>query len=56
MHSLEVHSNESTCRKSGCLGLEQVYIKAPWGEKVYTILRPEFGPDKGKLDVIVRAL
>ena len=24
MHSFEVHSNESTCRKSGRLGLEQV--------------------------------
>ena len=26
MHSFEVHSNESACRKSGGLGLEQVYI------------------------------
>ena len=25
MHSFEVHSNESACRKSGRLGLEQVY-------------------------------
>ena len=24
MHSFEVHSNESACRKSRCLGLEQV--------------------------------
>ena len=24
MHSFEVHSNESACRKSGQLGLEQV--------------------------------
>ena len=24
MHSFEVHSNESTCRKSGRLGLDQV--------------------------------
>ena len=24
MHSFEVHSNESACRKSGCLGLEEV--------------------------------
>ena len=24
MHSFEVHSNESACRKSGSLGLEQV--------------------------------
>ena len=24
MHSFEVHSNESVCRKSGRLGLEQV--------------------------------
>ena len=28
MHSFEVHSNESACRKSGRLGLEQV-IKSP---------------------------
>ena len=26
MHSFEVHSNESACRKSGRLGLEQVLI------------------------------
>ena len=25
MHSFEVHSNESACRKSDRLGLEQVY-------------------------------
>ena len=25
MHSFEVHSNESACIKSGCLGLEQVW-------------------------------
>ena len=24
MHSFEVHSNESACRKTGCLGPEQV--------------------------------
>ena len=24
MHSFEVHSNESACRKNGCLGMEQV--------------------------------
>ena len=24
MHSFEVHSNESACRKTGCLGTEQV--------------------------------
>ena len=28
MHSFEVHSNESACRKSGRLGLEQVKIKS----------------------------
>ena len=28
MHSFEVHSNESACRKSGRLGLEQVCISA----------------------------
>ena len=32
------------------------YIKEPYGEKVYIILGPEFGPNKGNLDVIVRAL
>ena len=32
------------------------YIKAPCAEKVYTILGPEFGPDEGKMAVIVRAL
>ena len=30
MHSLEVHSNESTCRKSGRLGLEQVMSIMPF--------------------------
>ena len=25
MHSFEVHSNESTCRESGRLGLDQIY-------------------------------
>ena len=25
MHSFEVHSNESLCRKSGRLGIDQVY-------------------------------
>ena len=25
MQSFEVHSNESSCRNSGCLGLEQVF-------------------------------
>ena len=29
MHSFEVHSNESACRKSGRLGLEQVQYKYP---------------------------
>ena len=27
MHSFEVHSNESACRKSGSIGLEQVTIE-----------------------------
>ena len=26
MHSFEMHSNESTCRKIGRIGLEQVYV------------------------------
>ena len=29
MHSFEVHSNESECRKSGRLGLEQVIRTLP---------------------------
>ena len=32
------------------------YIKESCGEKIYIILRPEFGPDEGKLNVIVQAL
>ena len=31
------------------------YIKSPCVEKVYTILGPEFGPNKSKLDVIDRS-
>ena len=29
MHSFEVHSNESACRKSGRLGMEQVLTPPP---------------------------
>ena len=29
MHSFEVHSNESACRKSGYLWLEQVFSRLP---------------------------
>ena len=29
------------------------YIKASCGEKVYTILVPEFGTDEGKMVIIV---
>ena len=32
------------------------YIKATCGEKVYTTLGPEFGPDEGKMAVIFWAL
>jgi hypothetical protein len=32
------------------------YITTPCKEKVWTILGPEFGPDAGKNDIIVRAL
>ena len=32
------------------------YIKTPCREKVYIILGPEFGPNKVKFAVIVRAL
>ena len=31
MHSFEVHSNESACRKSGRLGMEKVYYKTRIG-------------------------
>ena len=34
----------------------KAYITAPITEKVWTILGPEFGPDKGKSAIIVRAL
>ena len=34
MHSFEVHSNESACRKSGRLGLEQVYYQ-PFNRGAY---------------------
>ena len=30
MHSFEVHSNESACRKKVCLGLEQVLCDADY--------------------------
>ena len=32
------------------------YINAPCGEKLYTILGPEFVPDEGKMKIIVRNL
>ena len=37
MHSFEVHSNESACRKSGRLGLEQVYSAAQVRTRCYWI-------------------
>ena len=33
MHSFEVHSNESACRKSGRLGLEQVLYRCYIGDE-----------------------
>ena len=36
--------------------VENEFLTAPTKEKVYTILRPEFGIDEGKKAVIVRAL
>ena len=38
MHSFEVHSNESACRKSGCLGLEQVMYQDT--RKIYISRQP----------------
>ena len=35
MHSFEVHSNESACRKSGRLGLEQVIDNRCINEGLY---------------------
>ena len=37
MHNFEVHSNESMCRKSGLLGLEQVRYCLD-EENPYTVL------------------
>ena len=39
MHSFEVHSNESACRKSGLLGLEQVLT-------LYGQVGPVIGPSQ----------
>ena len=36
--------------------VQNAYLTAPCAEKIYTRLGPEFGPDKDKLAVIVRAL
>ena len=36
--------------------IQNAYLTAPCEEKIYTKLGPEFGPDEGKLAVIVRAL
>ena len=33
--------------------IKNTYIKAPCGEKVYTILGPGFGPDEGKMAIII---
>ena len=37
-------------------GIINAYIRVPCGEKVYTILGTDFGPDEGKMMIIVRAL
>jgi hypothetical protein len=36
--------------------IENAYLTAPTTEKLFTVLRDEFGEDKGKVGVIVRAL
>ena len=33
-------------------GIMNAYIKAPWGENVYTILGTEFEPDEWKMAII----
>ena len=47
MNSFEVHSNEIACRKSGRLGLEQVFNKAeyPSDVTVVQILLLNYQPD-----------
>ena len=46
LNDLEVKSSD----------VQNAYLTAPYAERIYTRLRPEFGPDKDKLAVIVRAL
>lgn len=36
--------------------IQNAYLASPCEEKIHTILGPEFGPDKGKKAIIVRAL
>ena len=36
--------------------IQNAYLTAPCAERIYTRLGPEFGPDQGRLAVIVRAL
>ena len=36
--------------------VQNAYLTAPCAERIYTRLGPEFGPDQGRLAVIVRAL
>ena len=36
--------------------IQNAYVTAPCEEKIWTTLGPEFGPDKGKCALIVRAL
>ena len=36
--------------------IQNAYLTAPCEEKIWTTLRPELGPDKGKRALIVRAL
>ena len=47
MHNFAVHSNESAWRKSGCLGLEQVYY-CGMRERCLHMLKPltRLTPDK----------
>ena len=43
MHSFEVHSNESACRKSGRLRLEQVYYDLRPIDIVWSNIKDEVG-------------
>ena len=42
MHSFEVHSNESACRKKACIGLEQVFTGHATGHSMFNTFLTKF--------------